>query len=221
MKEIGYIETDLPEKFGLPRQSGIIDELKGKIIFKPPYNVKEAFEGIEEFSHIWVLWEFSDNIRQDFSPTVRPPKLGGEVRKGVFATRSPFRPNPIGLSCVKLDKIEYTKQHGVVLYISGIDMKSGTPVYDIKPYIAYADSREDASMGFAGEHLDDKAQVEFEKRLLDKIPSDKQTAIIKILEQRPIPAYHSDKERIYGLSFSGFNIKFRCDEEKIYVTDVE
>lgn len=221
MKTIGYIETDLPEKFGLPRQSGIIDELKGKIIFEPPYNVKEAFEGIEEYSHIWVLWEFSENIREEFSPTVRPPKLGGEVRKGVFATRSPFRPNPIGLSCVRLEGVEHTKSHGTVLHISGIDMKSGTPVYDIKPYLAYADSRADASMSFAGEHLGDKTEVVFPQELLSKIPSDKQTALIKLLEQKPIPAYHKDESRVYGLSYAGFNVKFCVSTDTLKVVSIE
>ena len=221
MKTIGYIRTDLPEKFGLPRQSGIVEELKGTVIFKPPYNVREAFEGIEEFTHLWVLWEFSENIREEFSPTVRPPKLGGDVRKGVFATRSPFRPNPIGLSCVRLDSVEHTKTHGTVLHISGVDMMDGTPVYDIKPYIAYADSRPDASMSFAGEHSGDSSKVEFPQKLLERIPKEKRTALKKLLAERPIPAYKHDSERIYGLSYAGFNIKFRADESTIYVTDVE
>ncbi len=221
MKHIGYIETDLPEKFGLPRQSGVVEELKGKIIFEPPYNVKEAFEGIEEYSHIWVLWEFSENIREEFSPTVRPPRLGGEVRKGVFATRSPFRPNPIGLSCVKLDRVEHTKAHGTVLHISGIDMKSGTPVYDIKPYIAYADSKPEASMSFAGKHLDDRVEVDFPAELLELIPEEKRTALIRLLEERPIPAYKTDSERIYGVSYAGFNVKFRVDGDTVFVTEIE
>ena len=135
MKPIGKIYTPLPEKFGAPRQSGLVEELEGKIILDSPYNVKEAFDGIEEFSHLWILWQFSDSIRDEFSPTVRPPRLGGEKRKGVFATRSPFRPNNIGLSCVKLIKVEQTKEHGTVLTVGGVDIKSGTPIYDIKPYI--------------------------------------------------------------------------------------
>ena len=152
MKAIGKIYTDFPEKFGIPRQSGLVKQLEGRIILDPPYNVKEAFDGIEEYSYLWILWQFSECIKSDFSPTVRPPKLGGEKRKGVFATRSPFRPNNIGLSCVKLENVTHTKEYGTVLTVSGIDMKNGTPIYDIKPYIAYADCKPDAKSSFADIH---------------------------------------------------------------------
>ena len=152
MKAIGKIYTDFPEKFGIPRQSGLVKQLEGRIILDPPYNVKETFDGIEEYSYLWILWQFSECIKSDFSPTVRPPKLGGEKRKGVFATRSPFRPNNIGLSCVKLENVTHTKEYGTVLTVSGIDMKNGTPIYDIKPYIAYADCKPDAKSSFADIH---------------------------------------------------------------------
>ncbi len=221
MKPIGKIYTDLPEKFGIPRQSGIVDELVGKIIFDKPYNVKEAFEGIEEFSHLWILWEFSDNKRSEFSPTVRPPRLGGEKRKGVFATRSPFRPNNIGLSCVKLLNVEYTKENGTVLTVGGVDMKSGTPIFDIKPYITYADCHPDAKSSFADEHKNDELEVEISDDLLKKIPENKQVALLKILKQDPRPAYQNDPERIYGLSFCDMNIKFKVNGKKLTVTDIE
>lgn len=221
MKPIGKIYTDLPEKFGIPRQSGLVSDLVGKIILYKPYNVKEAFEGIEEFSHLWLLWEFSDNKREDFSPTVRPPKLGGEKRKGVFATRSPFRPNNIGLSCVELLKVEHTKENGTVLTVGGVDMKSGTPIFDIKPYIAYADCRPDAKSSFADEHKTDKLEVEISDNLLNLIPKFKQSALIGILGQDPRPAYQNDPKRIYGVSFLNMNVKFKVDGKKLTVTDIE
>ncbi len=220
MKIIGNIYTDMPEKFGVPRQAGNVPELEGKIIFNPPYNVAEAFAGLEEFSHIWVLWQFSESIREDFSPTVRPPRLGGEKRKGVFATRSPFRPNAIAMSCVKLKRIEHTKSHGTVLYVTGVDMMNGTPVLDIKPYITYTDSHPKAKQGFAQDFVDYSLDVDFPDELLQRIPTDKQNGIIGILKQDPRPSYQTDSNRIYGVKYLNFDIKFKVDNQKLYVVDV-
>lgn len=220
MKIIGKVYTDMPDKFGIPRQSGLVKSLTGKIIFEPEYSVKEAFEGIEDFSHLWILWQFSENIRDEFSPTVRPPRLNGNTRKGVFATRSPFRPNPIGLSCVKLEKAEYTKNHGMVLYISGVDMKNETPVYDIKPYVSYCDCVKDAVSGFADDFKDYSLNVEFSQNHLCRIPEDKRQAIMGILSQDPRPAYQNQPDRIYGVRFLDFDVKFKVEDGVLTVTDV-
>lgn len=221
MKIIAKIHTDMPDKFGIPRQSGLIEELTGKIIFEPEYRAKEAFDGIEEFSHLWLLWQFSENIRDDWSPTVRPPRLGGEIKKGVFATRSPFRPNPIGLSCVKLDRIEYNQTLGPVLYVSGVDLMDGTPIYDIKPYITYADSHPEAAEGFAHNVKDYSLDVIFEDKLLSLLPQSKRQAIIKILSQDPRPAYHDFPDRIYGVKYAGFDIRFKVENKILTVVEVE
>ena len=221
MKPIGKIYTPLPQKFGAPRQSGLVEELEGKIILDSPYNVKEAFDGIEEFSHLWILWQFSDSVRDEFSPTVRPPRLGGEKRKGVFATRSPFRPNNIGLSCVKLIKVDQTKEHGTVLTVGGVDMKSGTPIYDIKPYIKYADCHPEAKCSFADEHKADRLEVEINDTEKSLIPSDKISALIGILSCDPRPAYQNDPNRIYGVAFEDMNVKFKVDGKKLTVIDIE
>lgn len=221
MKIIARIYNDLPDKFGLPRQSGIVKELTGTIVFEKEYRIREALRGLEEFSHLWLIWEFSENRREEWSPTVRPPRLGGEKRKGVFATRSPFRPNPIGLSCVKLEAIRQTADKGTVLIVSGIDMKNGTPIYDIKPYIAYTDSVPDASEGFAKEVKDHILSVNISDALMGKIPGDKQKALMGILEQDPRPGYHHDPERVYGISYAGFNIKFTVGGHILTVTDIE
>ena len=220
MKIIGTIYTDLPEKFGVPRQTGAVPELIGKIIFNAPYNVKEAFDGIEEYSHLWILWSFSESIRDDFSPTVRPPRLNGNKRKGVFATRSPFRPNNIGLSCVKLERVEHTKDNGVVLYVSGVDMKNGTPVFDIKPYIAYTDSHPDAQCSFAETFKDYSLDVDFPQELIDRIPKEKRNGIVGVLSQDPRPAYQNDSERIYGVRYLNFDVKFRVNKKALTVIDV-
>lgn len=220
MKIIGTIYTDLPDKFGVPRQAGNVPELIGKIIFNEPYNVKEAFDGIEEFSHIWLLWSFSESVRDEFSPTVRPPRLNGNTRKGVFATRSPFRPNNIGLSSVKLERVEHTSDNGTILYVSGVDMMNGTPILDIKPYIAYTDSHPDASLGFAKDFVDYKLEVNFPNDLLKRIPSEKQAGIIGVLSQDPRPAYHTDENRIYGVRYLDFDVKFKVSENKLTVIDI-
>lgn len=221
MKIIAKIKTDMPDKFGVPRQSGIVGELTGKIVFEPEYRVKEALNGLEEFSHLWLLWEFSENKRKSWSPTVRPPRLGGETRKGVFATRSPFRPNPIGLSCVKLEKIEYAKQFGPLIYVSGVDMVNNTPIYDIKPYITYTDSRPEAVQGFAEKYKDYELKVLFPQKLLDSIPKEKQAGIIGILKHDPRPAYQDSPERIYGVRYLNYDVHFKVKTNVLTVTDIE
>lgn len=220
MKVIAHIYDDLPDKFGIPRQSGIVKELTGTIIFEKEYRIKEALEGIDDFSHLWLIWQFSKNLRDSWSPTVRPPRLGGEKRKGVFATRSPFRPNPIGLSCVKLEEVRNTDKYGEVLIVSGIDLMNGTPIYDIKPYIAYCDSVPKASEGFAKDVKDYELTVNFDSDLLKKIPEDMQKAVIGILKQDPRPAYHNDPERLYGVKYADFDIKFKVGGNVLTVIDI-
>lgn len=220
MKIIAKIQTDMSDKFGIPRQSGIVKELTGKIIFEPEFRVKEALNGIEEFSHLWLLWEFSENKRDSWSPTVRPPRLGGEKRKGVFATRSPFRPNTIGMSCVKLERIEYTKALGPIIYVSGVDLMNGTPIYDIKPYITYTDCVPDAVQGFAEEYKNYALNVDFPQELLDRIPKDKQAALIGILRHDPRPAYQNTSDRIYGVRYMNFDVHFKVKNDTLTVTDI-
>lgn len=220
MKIIAKIQTDMSDKFGIPRQSGIVKELTGKIIFEPEFRVKEALNGIEEFSHLWLLWEFSENKRDSWSPTVRPPRLGGEKRKGVFATRSPFRPNPIGMSCVKLERVEYTKALGPIIYVSGVDLMNGTPIYDIKPYITYTDCVPDAVQGFAEEYKNYALNVDFPQELLDRIPKDKQAALIGILRHDPRPAYQNTSDRIYGVRYMNFDVHFKVKNDTLTVTDI-
>ena len=219
MKIIGHIETDFKEKFGIPRQSGIVEETIGKIVLEKKYQVPEAFRGLEDFSHIWILWKFSKAEREDWSPTVRPPLLGGNKRMGVFATRSPFRPNPIGLSSVKLDRIEYTKDRGPVLWVRGADLLDGTPIYDIKPYLAYADSHPDAVGGFTENLEERKLQVKVLCKEFDSLPKDKQTEIVKILEQDPTPSYKKDGEE-YGMHYGDYEVKFYIKEKILYITKI-
>ena len=220
MKIIAKIKTDMPDKFGVPRQSGIVEELTGKIIFEPEYRVHEAVRGLEEFSHLWVIWQFSENLRSSWSPTVRPPRLGGEIRKGVFATRSPFRPNPIGLSCVKIEKIEFTKELGPVISVSGVDMTDDTPIYDIKPYITYTDSRPDAKQSFAGDFIDYGLKVDFPEKLLSLIPDEKQAGIIGILRHDPRPAYQDSPDRVYGVRYLNFDVHFKVKDNILTVIDI-
>lgn len=220
MKIIAKIKTDMPDKFGVPRQSGIVEELTGKIIFEPEYRVREAVRGLEEFSHLWVIWQFSENLRSSWSPTVRPPRLGGEIRKGVFATRSPFRPNPIGLSCVKIEKIEFTKELGPVISVSGVDMTDDTPIYDIKPYITYTDSRPDAKQSFAGDFIDYGLKVDFPEKLLSLIPDEKQAGIIGILRHDPRPAYQDSPDRVYGVRYLDFDVHFKVKDNMLTVIDI-
>ena len=219
MKAIAYIHTDLPEKFGIPRQSGLVKELKGRIVFEPEYRSMDAVKGLEGFNYIWLLWEFQGVDRSHFSATVRPPRLGGNTRVGVFATRSPFRPNPIGLSSVHLDGITET-QEGPVLEVSGVDLRDMTPIYDIKPYLPYVDCHPDALDGFAGEAKDYHVEVEITGELLGRIPEEKQDALRKLLSQDPRPSYHTDEQREYGLSFAGQNISFVVNGGVLTVTNV-
>lgn len=220
MKVIAHIYTDFPEKFGIPRQSGLIEELEGRIVFTPEYRNPEALRGLEDFSHIWLLWEFSEAVRESWRPTVRPPLLGGNKRMGVFATRSPFRPNSIGLSSVRLDRVEMTEKEGAVLYVRGADLMNGTPIYDIKPYLPYADSHPDAVGGFT-ENLDErKLEVDFSEELLLKVPEEKRQALIKVLSCDPRPSYQNDEERVYGLPFGGVEVGFKVKERVLTVVSV-
>lgn len=234
MKHIARIQTDFPTKFGIPRQSGLVEEVKGRIIFEKEYRVREAFRGLEDYSHIWLLWEFSeskqkkiedkaehtDATKLSWSPTVRPPKLGGNERVGVFATRSPFRPNPIGLSCVKLEKIEFTKDDGPVLYVAGADLMDGTPIYDIKPYLTYADSRTEATGGFTTRTESGVQEILIEETLLGKIPEDKREALVKVLMQDPRPGYQKVSDRIYGFEYGHMEVKFTVRDGVLEIVDV-
>ncbi|MBR5135099.1 MAG: tRNA (N6-threonylcarbamoyladenosine(37)-N6)-methyltransferase TrmO [Clostridia bacterium] len=220
MKVIAHIHTDFTSKFGVPRQSGLIESLEATIVFEPEYRVPEAFRGLEAYSHVWLLWEFSEAVRDDWSPTVRPPMLGGNTRMGVFATRSPFRPNPIGLSCVKLAAVEYTKEYGPVLRVEGADLMNGTPIYDIKPYLPYTDSHPDAVGGFTETLADRSVEVVFPSPLLKRVAASKRDALLKILESDPRPTYQRDPERVYGFGFSGMEIKFCVKDRVLTVLDV-
>ena len=220
IKAIGFIKSDFPTKFGIPRQSGLCKSLTSQIVFLPQYSDENAFRGIGQFSHLWVIWGFSDSVCEEFSPTVRPPRLGGNERTGVFATRSPFRPNPLGLSCVKLERV-IKHQDRIILEISGADMKDGTPVFDVKPYIPYADCIESAKGGFAQQHSTDRLRVEFAGGLLQKIPEQKRDALTEVLSLDPRPAYQDDTDRTYGFEFAGFEIKFRVVDNTLTVVNVE
>ena len=220
MKTIARIHTDFPTKFGIPRQSGIIASLQGTIVFEPDYRNAEAVRGLEDFSHLWLIWEFSEAKREDWSPTVRPPRLGGNVRKGVFATRSPFRPNPIGLSSVRLEKVEIDPKLGPVLHVSGADLMDGTPIYDIKPYIAYTDSHPEAVSGFATKPAEYLLEVDFPEELLQNVPVSQRESLIAVLQHDPRPQYQDDPERVYGMAFGGMEIKFKVDGMKLTVTEV-
>ena len=220
MKMIAHIYTDFPEKFGIPRQSGLVPELKGKIVFEPAYRSPEAVKGLDGFNYIWLLWQFQGTDRENWSATVKPPRLGGKRRMGVFATRSPFRPNPIGLSSVRLEKIEYT-QEGPILRVSGIDLMNGTPIYDIKPYLPYADCHPDAKDGFAGEVKEYGLQVDFPATLLAKLPEEKRQAIIEVLKQDPRPSVQRAQQKEYGVAFAGYNVRFVVENEVLRVTAVE
>ena len=221
MKIIARISTDFSTKFGIPRQSGLVDEIKGKIVFEEEFRTPEAFRGLEDFSHVWIIWKFSEAVRDDWSPTVRPPMLGGNKRMGVFATRSPFRPNPIGLSCVKLERVEYTRNEGPVLHVSGCDLMDGTPVYDIKPYLPFADSRPDAVGGFAESVEDRCVDVVFPPDLLSLVPEEKRSALISVLAQDPRPSYQADPERVYGFGFAGMEIRFTVCDKVLTVVSAE
>ena len=221
MKIIGHIRTDFPSKFGIPRQSGLIDDLKGKIVLEPEYRNPQVYKGIEEFSHIWLLWEFSEAKKEHWSATVKPPRLGGKKRMGVFATRAPFRPNNIGLSCVKLDRVEQDEKDGPVLWEAGVDLLDGTPIYDIKPYIPLTDCHPEASEGYTRETKIHELKVEFPEELLNQYPEEKRQAVLGILAQDPRPTYFQDPERVYGVPFAGFDVKFRVDGDLLIVCGLE
>ena len=220
MRPVARIRSDFPEKFGIPRQSGIVESLEAQIVFESEFRVTDAVRGLEDFSHIWLIWEFSEAVRDSWSPTVRPPRLGGNVRMGVFATRSPFRPNPIGLSCVKLLKIEHDEALGPVLTVAGADLMNGTPIYDIKPYIPYADCHPEAKGGFTTTVDMKPLTVDFPADLLETVPADKRSALIGVLEQDPRPRYQKDPERVYGLSFAGMEIKFSVSDRTLTVVEL-
>ena len=219
IKPIAHIRTDFKEKFGIPRQSGRVESLEGVIVFEPEFRVPEALRGIEAFSHLWLIFDFSASHRENWSPTVRPPRLGGNTRVGVFATRSPFRPNPIGLSCVRLIGTELTGE-GIVLHVAGVDLLDGTPIFDIKPYIPYADSRPDAAGSFADVHRDDALQVEFPLELLEKFPPEKRQAVLACLADDPRPSYQDDPAREYSMAFAGLDVKFFVANGVLTVSDV-
>jgi tRNA-Thr(GGU) m(6)t(6)A37 methyltransferase TsaA len=219
MKRIARIQNAYIEKFGIPRQSGLVEAVSSRIIFEPEFRDENAVRGLEEFSHIWILWEFSENVGRKWSPTVRPPRLGGNKRVGVFATRSPFRPNPIGLSCVRLDHIEFGEQ-GPVLYVDGADLLDGTPIYDIKPYLPHIDSHPEAMGGFTALTREYAVEVEIPEKWMEQIPEQQRQAITGILAQDPRPGYQEDKNRIYGMKYADLEIKFRAEEGKIIVCEV-
>lgn len=220
MKIIARMKSDFPTKFGIPRQSGLVDSLHSMIIFEPAYRNADALRGLENFSHLWIIWQFSESVREDWSATVRPPRLGGNTRLGVFATRSPFRPNPLGLSSVKILDIESTHQ-GPVIHVAGADLMDGTPIFDIKPYLAYADSHPDASGGFTDQAKDFVLSVDFPEGLQNKVPIDKRQVLTDILSHDPRPAYQNDNGRIYGMSFSGMNVRFTVTNDCLKVLDIE
>ncbi len=218
---IARMHSDFATKFGIPRQSGLVEELRSTIVFEPEYRNQDALRGIEDFSHLWIIWQFSEAVRQGWSPTVRPPRLGGNTRMGVFATRSPFRPNNLGLSCVKLLGVEHTEKYGTVLHVGGADLMDGTPIFDIKPYIPYSDCKPKASGGFTDHAGDFLLEVDFPQELLKKLPEEKQKAAVGVLSHDPRPSYQRNADRVYGLSFAGFDIRFTVAGKKLTVQTVE
>ena len=221
MKIIARIRTELPEKFGVPRQSGPVPQLRGRVIFEPEYRNPDAVRGLEDFSHIWLIWQFSRAVREGWSPTVRPPRLGGNRRMGVFATRSPFRPNALGLSSVRLDRVELDPALGPVLHVSGADLMDGTPIFDIKPYLPYTDSHPQATGGFTDGLAHEPLTVECSPALLEHIPADSREGLLGVLAGDPRPRYQEDPQRVYGLSFAGRNVKFTVDGDRLTVIAVE
>ena len=220
IRPVARMRSDFPTKFGIPRQSNLVEDLRSTIVFEPEFRNPDTLRGLEGFSHLWIIWQFSEAVRTEWSPTVRPPRLGGNTRMGVFATRSPFRPNNLGLSCVKLEDVEYDTKDGAVIHVSGADLMNGTPIFDIKPYIPYADSHPDALGGFtdtAGEFL---LKVDFPEELLKKLPRNKQAAAIGVLSHDPRPSYQRNPDRIYGLPFAGFDIRFQVHEDLLTVCEV-
>lgn len=219
-RAVARMRSEFPAKFGIPRQSGLVAELKSVVVFEPEFRNPDTLRGIEGFSHLWLIWEFSAAVRKDWSPTVRPPRLGGNTRVGVFATRSPFRPNPLGLSCVKLEGVELDTLEGPVLHVSGADLMDGTPIFDIKPYVPYADCRPDAREGFAPAPAR-RLEVHIPPELLEQIPAGRRGALEGVLACDPRPSYQEDPERVYGMSFAGEEVKFRVEGTRLLVTAVK
>ena len=217
---IAKIHTEFTDKFGIPRQSGLVSSLRGEIVFEPQFRTMDAVRGLEEFSHIWLLWEFSKAKRDGCALTVTPPRLGGKVRKGVFATRAPYRPNSIGLSSVKLEDVYLDEKRGPVLVVSGADLLDGTPIYDIKPYLPYTDSHPEAKGSFGEEHKEDQIEVIFPEKLMEKLPKDLQESVMDVLRQDPRAAYNKKPDYVYGMSFGGYDIRFTVQESVLTVQDV-
>ena len=217
---IARMRSDFSTKFGIPRQSGLVNELRSTVIFEPEFRNADALRGIADFTHLWIIWQFSEAVRSGWSPTVRPPRLGGNTRMGVFATRSPFRPNNLGLSCVRLLGVEHTAQFGTVLHVAGADLMDGTPIFDIKPYIPYADAHPEAAGGFTDSAGDYLLDVNFPEPLLAMLPADKRDAAIGVLSHDPRPSYQTDSGRVYGLTFAGIDIRFTVSEKVLTVLEV-
>lgn len=220
IRPIAVMRSDFPTKFGIPRQSGLVESLRSTIVFQPEFRNPDALRGLEEFSHIWLIWQFSEAVRTQWSPTVRPPRLGGNTRMGVFATRSPFRPNALGLSCVKLVGLEQTEENGTVIHVAGADLMDGTPIFDIKPYIPYGDCHPEALGGFTSTAEDFLLKVNFPQEILEKLPAGKQEAAMELLSHDPRPSYQAQSDRIYGLSFAGFDIRFSVENGTLCVKEV-
>ena len=220
IRPIARMQSDFSTKFGIPRQSGLVQELRSTVIFEPEFRNPDALRGIEDFSHLWLIWQFSEAVRTEWSPTVRPPRLGGNTRMGVFATRSPFRPNNLGLSCVRLLGVEHTEQYGTVLHVGGADLMDGTPIFDIKPYIPYADCQPDAAGGFTDSTGDFLLSVDFPPALLALLPEDKREAAVAVLSHDPRPSYQRKPDRIYGVSFAGFDIRFTVEDTMLTVVEI-
>ena len=218
LRPIAHIHTQFPEKFGIPRQSGLVEDLRARVVFEREYRIREAFRGLEDFSPLWLLWHFTES--RGWSPTVRPPRLGGNQRMGVFATRSPFRPNPIGLSCVKLEGVDYDAPDGPALLVRGADLLDGTPILDVKPYVPLADCRPDAKGSFSDDHREDRLSVDIPPALLEKVAQDLRPALLGVLSQDPRPSYQKDPERVYGMAFAGMEIKFTVDGDTLHVIEI-
>ena len=217
---IARMHSDFATKFGIPRQSGLVQQLRSTIVFEPEFRNPDALRGISDFSHLWIIWQFSEAVRQGWSPTVRPPRLGGNTRMGVFATRSPFRPNNLGLSCVRLLGVEHTAEYGTVLHVGGADLMDGTPIFDIKPYIPYADCQRDATGGFTDTAGDFLLRVVFPSALLEMLPEEKRESAVQVLSHDPRPSYQRMPDRIYGLTFAGYDIRFQVQEDTLTVVEV-
>lgn len=220
MKTIARVRSPFKSKFGIPRQSGLVDEIEAQIVFEPEFRNPDALRGIEEWSHLWLIWQFSENLREDWSPTVRPPRLGGNTHVGVFATRSPFRPNAMGLSCVTLKSVDITSE-GVVLTVLGADLMDGTPIFDIKPYVPYADCRPEATGGFTDKTEFHRLEVDITQELEEKLPENERLALRGVLSNDPRPQYHNDPERVYGFEFGVHEVKFRINGDTLTVISIE